>query len=176
MASLDRDPISGTFHIRFRYRGRSFKRSLGTGNAKLARAIECRVEETLILLRNGRVRIPPGADPGVFILPDGEQLTTDESPLLTTEELLSAYQTSRLLGSKEASTLKTENLRIRQLKRILKPRSFAQSLSINQHQQYVGARLSEVRRGGRPVAAETVHKEVATFRVVWVTGRVDFGH
>jgi hypothetical protein len=52
----------------------------------------------------------------------------------------------------------------------LKPKTFIQSISAVQLQQYVGARLSEVRKGGRPVAAETVRKEVATFRIVWNWG------
>jgi hypothetical protein len=53
MASLLFDRKWQTFYVRFRYGGRSFKRSLETANQKLARGQVARVEEMLLLLRRG---------------------------------------------------------------------------------------------------------------------------
>ena len=49
MASLERDSASDNYHVRFRYGGRAFRRSLRTGDAKLARARAGRIAETLRL-------------------------------------------------------------------------------------------------------------------------------
>ncbi len=166
MASLDQDRLSRMYHIRFRYGGRSFKRSTGTSCAKLARAAAARVEETLLLLKSGRVRMPLGCDPADFILSDGK-VSESEARLITLDELTSAYQQARINGVKEPNTVKTEDLHLRHLQRLLKPQTFVRSLTTVQLQKYVGSRLSEVRRGGRPVATETVRKEISTFRSIW---------
>lgn len=72
MASLHRDEASGKYRIRFYYGGIEYKRSVKTGNDEEAQAVKSRVEETLRLLERGRLEIPPGADPGRFILSDGK--------------------------------------------------------------------------------------------------------
>lgn len=166
MASLDQDRQSRMFHVRFRFGGRSFKRSTGTASAKLARAVAARVDETLLLLKTGRLRIPPDCDPAEFILSDG-QFIVGEPRLIKLEELVNEYQQARIPGVKEANTIKTEDLHLRHLQRLLRPKTFVRSITNIELQKYVGSRLSEVRRGGRPVATETVRKEVATFRIVW---------
>lgn len=51
MASLLFGRESNRYFVRFRYGGRSFKRSLGTGNEKLARVQAGRIEETMILFQ-----------------------------------------------------------------------------------------------------------------------------
>jgi integrase len=80
--------------------------------------------------------------------------------------LAEAYKEKRILGSKEQSTIKTEDLHLRHLLRLLKRSTFVQSIRGADLQTYVTKRLSEKCRG-RAIAAETVRKELATFRVVW---------
>lgn len=167
MASLERDPASGKYHVRFRYGGRAFRRSLRTGDVKLARARAGRIAETLHLLQHGRLVIPAGADVAQFILSDGVRHSPVAVRLVTLGELVSGFQGARVPGAKEANTIETEDLHLRHLLRLLKPQSFVQSLTPVQLQQYVTARLKERRNGGRPVSVETVRKEVATLRVVW---------
>lgn len=167
MASLEHDSASGNFHIRFRYGGREFRRSLRTGNAKLAQARAGRVSETLHLLNCGRLFIPAASDVAKFILSDGVRHDRQEQKLVTIAEVFASFQESRVPGAKEANTVETEDLHLRHLSRVLKAHAFIQSLAPRQLQHYVSARLKETRRGGRLVAAETVRKEVATFRVVW---------
>ena len=167
MASLLFDRESKHYFVRFRYGGRSFKRSLGTGNEKLARAQAGRIEETLLLLKHGRLSVPPAADPVAYILSDGRKLHEDEPQLLTLGELTAAYQANRIPGHKESNTIKTENIHIRHFLRILKGNLLAQTIGYTHLQSYVATRLAEVIGGNRPVATETVRKEVATFRVIW---------
>ena len=167
MASLLFDDKWQSFYVRFRYGGRSFKRSLGTANQKLARGQVARVEEMLLLLRRGRLTIPPAADPAAYILSDGRLLHDSESRLVTLAELTTAFQANRIDGHKEASTIKTEDIHIRHLLRFLKGNTFAQAIGYTQMQSYVAKRLGELVGGKRPVSTETVRKEVATFRVIW---------
>jgi integrase len=167
MASLLFDRKSNHFFIRFRYGGRSFKRSLGSGNAKLAHAQAGRIEETLLLLRHARLSVPPGGDPIAYILSDGRKLHDDDPQLLTLLERTNAYKSNRIPGHKEANTVKTEDIHIRHLVRILKGNLLAQTIGYTHLQNYVATRLGELVGGKRPVSTETVRKEVATFRVIW---------
>jgi len=153
MASLLFDQDAKTFYVRFRFGGRSFKRSLETANQKLARGQVARVEEMLLLLRRGRLTIPPAADPAVYILSDGKLLQDSESKLVTLAELTSAFKANRIAGHKEASTLKTENIHIRHLLRILKGSTFAQAIGYTQVQSYVAKRLAELVGGKRPISS-----------------------
>ena len=80
MASIEFDEASKRYRIRFRYGGKPYKRSLKTTEKREAEAVVGRVEETIRLLERGRIDIPLGADPGVFILSDGklnEKLTAE---------------------------------------------------------------------------------------------------
>src|SRR3954453_14205003 len=72
MASYDIDPKSGRYHIRFRFEGRPFKRSVKLPDERAARTLCGRVEDTLRELALGRQTIPMGADPGAFILSEGK--------------------------------------------------------------------------------------------------------
>lgn len=51
MASLERNPQSGRYHVRYRFAGRSFKRSLKTSDTKAASAAIARLEETMSLVQ-----------------------------------------------------------------------------------------------------------------------------
>jgi hypothetical protein len=67
MASIDLDPKSGNYYIRFRYGGMLFRRSLKTKDRREANAIRGRVTETILLVQRGRLEVPPEADPGIFL-------------------------------------------------------------------------------------------------------------
>ena len=71
MASLLQDRASRCFHVRFRYAGQSYKRSLKTRDKREAKTVLSSVDETIRLIERGRLEMPPDADPGVFILSDG---------------------------------------------------------------------------------------------------------
>jgi hypothetical protein len=71
VAFLELDGSSGRYRIRFDYGGREYKRSTKMKDEAAARTIKRRVEEILRLLELGRIEMPPGAEPGRFILSDG---------------------------------------------------------------------------------------------------------
>ena len=167
VASLEYDSASQSYRIRFRFAGRSFKRSLSTDNRKLANLTLARVEETLSLIANDRLEVPEDVDPAEFILTDGKRSQPLACrPIVTLGELCQMFQDERVPGAKEASTLKTEDLHIRTLLKHFKKTTFVQSLRNADFQGYVLARLTP-KNGQRAVAAETVQKELATLRVIW---------
>jgi hypothetical protein len=61
----------GVYHIRFRYEGRQFKRSLKTRSRPTAEAARHQIEQTLHRLHIGLISMPAGADPGEFIVSGG---------------------------------------------------------------------------------------------------------
>ncbi len=72
MASLDIDNYSKLHRIRFRFAGRSYKRSLKTTDRYEAMTVKGRVEETIRLLERGRLEMPLNADPAAYIMSDGK--------------------------------------------------------------------------------------------------------
>ena len=120
-----------------------------------------------MLIGNGRLEMPDDVDPAVFILSDGKHTESRQPARVSTlGELCASFQTTRVPGAKEESTIHTEDLHIRHLLRVLKQSTFVQSIRTGDLQVYVTRRLGEKRRG-RPIAAETVRKELATLRVIW---------
>ena len=71
MASIRQHSTSGIYLASFRFGGRQFTKSLKTKSRRSANAHRARIEETIRLLMSGRIQIPPGVDPGTFILSDG---------------------------------------------------------------------------------------------------------
>ena len=170
MATLERVSDAGHYRIRFRYGGLSFKRTLKTTIEKEAEGMRARVEETIHLLERGRLAIPPGADPGTFILTEGK---LNGKPVLakamTIEELFKLYDAGLPDGLKEPNTRATERLHVKHLKRILGGITAAQSLTLNNIQQYCDKRANE--KGKRAtIRPQTIKKELDTLRVIWNWG------
>ena len=167
MASLEFDRRRDVYRIRFRFGGRDFKRSLSTSNRRYAEGTLARVRETLMLIESGRLDFPADADPAEFVLSEGKRSEPKTEPrMLTLGELVELYQGQRVPGSKEASTIKTEDQHLRHVLRLMRKATFVRSLRMGDFQAYVCKRLDE-KCGSRPIAAETVRKELATLRVVW---------
>lgn len=169
MASLELDPKSKRYRLRFRFAGRGCKRSLGTTSKREAIAAQVRFEETLRLVESGRLTIPPDTDPIAFLLSDGRATITKPLKLVTLGLLLDSYQQELPPGAKEDSTLYTEAIHLRHLKRLLKVRQSLVSLSLSDLQGYVNKRLRESRYS-RSIKSDTIKKEIATLRVAWNWG------
>ena len=73
MASFDFDPVSRRYHIRFRYGGKPFKRSLPLEDDREAMRVCGVIEEAIKDLKRGRLDIPPGVDIGSFLLLQPQQ-------------------------------------------------------------------------------------------------------
>ena len=76
MASLEYDRISEQFRVRFRFEGCEYKRSLKTGDRKVARGLMGRVEYTLQLIERGELAVPQNADPATFIVTARKEIET----------------------------------------------------------------------------------------------------
>jgi len=72
MANLGRK--EGVYHIRFRFLGRQFKRSLKTRDQGAAAAAGHLIELTLHRLLTGQIRVPEDVDPADFIVSGGTLL------------------------------------------------------------------------------------------------------
>ena len=64
MASLELDPASGRYRVRFRFGGQAFKRSLRTKSRRVAAASLGQVEEVLRMLQLGLTELPEEVDEG----------------------------------------------------------------------------------------------------------------
>ena len=73
MASLHKDERTGNWIVMFRWCGQQFRRSCETASATTADGIKGRIQDTIRLLNLGRIEIPKGADPGVWIMSDGNR-------------------------------------------------------------------------------------------------------
>ena len=162
VASL-RKPAQGQYTVCFRFGGRHYQRSLKTNDQASVKAAQGRIEDTLHLLTTGRLSIPPGVDPGDFIVTAGAQKTPRSAPKVPTlEQFLEAYRRDHPPGTKAEGTLVTERIHINHFTRLNKNllhRTIDQ-LGFADFQQHVGRRLKE---GASPT---TVDKEVATWRYV----------
>lgn len=167
MAWLEFDDDARRFRIRFRFEGRQYKRSLKTDNAREARALLGRIEETILLIERGRLTIPTNADPATFILSDGER-TGEENhrQLLTLKQLFDVYEAELPAGAKEESTLQGERIHFKHLLKHLRGSVVAQSLGVPDIQAYVTKR-SKDRWRGKPISSQTVKKELTTLRLVY---------
>lgn len=91
----------GIFHIRFRYRGSEYKKSLKVRDKSTAEAARNLVELTIHRLVTGQIGVPAHVDPGDFIVSGGTLLqpvaTAEPAPpaLPSTKELIEDYKESQ---------------------------------------------------------------------------------
>ncbi|MEO1496286.1 MAG: site-specific integrase [Planctomycetota bacterium] len=171
MASLELDPASGRYRIRFRYADREYKRSTHTKHRRVAASALGQVEETLRLLRLGMAEVPEvpeKVDPGDFIVSGARSRRerSAPSPVRTLGDLFRIYQQELPDGSKETRTLEGEKLHFKHLLRHLKAGSRVSALAPSDVQRYVELRSRDAYRG-RLTGPDTIRKEISTLRLVW---------
>lgn len=170
MPSIHQDPASSNFRIRFRYDGRNIQRSLKTSNRRRAGALCQQVEETLDLIDRGRIEIPCGVDPIAFILAGGKVVQQNKpSKSIGLSKLFETYLERMPKGRKEESTLLSERIHVKHLKKHLGANRTVQTLTKAILQTYVEKRLKEKWRG-KPITPETVRNELVTLRILWNWG------
>ena len=62
---------SGVYHARFWYAGRQYRRTLKTNSPREAEGALYAIKSLLCRLETGALEIPPGVDPGDFIVSGG---------------------------------------------------------------------------------------------------------
>lgn len=88
----------GIYHIRFRYRGREYKKSLKVRDDSAAKAVKNLIELTIHRLVTGQLSVPDLIDAGDFILSGGTLLqpvankSTEQVALPSTAALIEKYK------------------------------------------------------------------------------------
>lgn len=166
MASLHLDERTGNWIVMFRWGGRQYRKSTETRSESEAKNVEAKVEEVIRLLKRGRLEIPKGADPGVWIFSDGKLTSKVAATALTRfGEICDAYFEDQV--DKADTTLVGESVHLNHLKRLLGEETTLVSLSLKSLQTYVNVRSKESNRYGGTVAGKTIKKELTTFMQIW---------
>jgi integrase len=172
-----RDPKSGVFRVMFRFGNppRQFHKSLDTTDDKEAEGKKGTIENTLRAIEEGWVTVPAHADFWQFVYSRGKlEHRPAVKEVLTLQKFFSLYEEGMPTGTIEGNTLETCRLHQKHLLRILGEKQGVQALTANDLQSYVNKRARETYRK-RPIQANTIKKEVTTFRAAWNWG-VLHGH
>lgn len=169
MASIENR--TGYFNIVFRFGSQKFTRSLKTKSKREALTRKARIEENIRLVESGRLELPADADVATFLLSDGKfdhKFTLPD--LMTISELFDAFFNLLPEGNLELSTIYCMKIHRQHLVRHFGERFVVQRLSLADLQEYVAKRSKEPGQRGRKVGANTINKEISTFRTVWNWG------
>jgi integrase len=149
-------------------------RSLKTKDRRVALSVLGRVEETLRLIEQGRLEVPPKADPARFILSDGKISQSPASrEAISLRRLFELYVERLPTGAKEGTTIGLERTHIKNFLRLLPAARIADTITASDMQRYVEKRLTE-KRGTRFISPETIKREMDTFRSIWNWGRREY--
>lgn len=167
MSWLEQDK-SETFHVRFRFGGTKYRRSLKTKTRKIAETRLHRLEENIRLVESGRLVIPSGADVAAFLLSDGKL----NGPIRTVRgmdisTMFSEFLRSLPKGTLEQTTLRCIGTHRRHIERILGATSSVEQLSVRKLQRYVTKRSEEPGLRGHTVGTGTIRREMKTLSMVW---------
>jgi integrase len=181
MAGL-RKADTGIYRVRFRFSGRQFFRSCETAEEKAAQNVLTRVEETIGLLKTGRLTLPPEADVGDFILSGGKVIA---KPVVkekhTLGQVVKDYFAAIPAGALSENSLATARTHLDHFTEILKGTTPIDSIGVAELQGYVTKRSKQDGIRGRKIQAETIRKELVTFGTMrrfakargWCDGDID---
>lgn len=174
---------SGVYRVRFWFGGNQYFRSLETDQEKTANGMLATVEETLGLLKTGRLTIPADVeDIGAWIVSGGKMAAKpkvkEAHPL---KDVVADYFDSIPAGAKSDNSLATERTHLNHFVEILKGSTPIDSIGVAELQAYVTKRSKEKGIRGRKVQPETLRKELVTFGTLrrfakargWCDGEID---
>ena len=166
MASINQDPKSQVFRIRFRFGSVRVNRSLKTKDRKIAQSVLGRVEETLRLIEHGRLEIPPKVDPATFILRDGRiKPVGPQKQLVTLKQLFKIYQERLPATAKAPTTIALEMTHIKNFLRLLPPNKNANLIGQSDLQRYVEVSQKRFSRQTSYIPSDsTKNKQASTAR------------
>jgi integrase len=160
-----------TYRVVFMYAGKKHAFSLDTGDNDIADALRGGVEKTLMMLNQGLLQLPKGADVVGFVKAGGK-VAEPALPLpdrCNLKKLTDAYLQSNANGAMEENSLATVRMHLGHFLATLGERFDVQSLALPDLQRHVDARARK-RYRGRPLSPVTLRKEMATFRACWNWG------
>src|SRR3954452_1049736 len=111
MATIERR--NHRFRLIFYHAGRRYTASLKTTSQREADATAGSVERTLMLMQQGVLALPPGADLVTFVLSGGRcEEKPKPPPVRTLSELQERYLQAVGLGAMEANSLQTVKMHL----------------------------------------------------------------
>ncbi len=168
MASLVK--VGDVYHCSFRFGGTQFKPSLDVKNRREAENQLAQIEETIRLLKTGRLAIPAGAsreETRLFIC-SGGKLT--EKPIVTESYTLCAVIDAYFEASssdKESSTVAGERIHTTHFLRLLGENTPLDRINTDVLREYAAKRQKEPGQNGKTVSPRTVEKEFRTWSQIW---------
>jgi integrase len=160
-----------TYRVVFMYAGKKYAYSLDTGQSDMAEALRGGVERTLMLLTQGLLRLPEGADLIAFVKAGGkvEEPSPPLAERLKLKTLTDGYLASHANGAMEENSLATVRMHLGHFTATLGERFDVQALTLEDLQRHVDTRAKK-RPRGRRLSPVTLRKEMATFRACWNWG------
>lgn len=163
------------YRLSFRYGGEMYRHSLGVETQKEADESLALVERNLRLLEQGVLELPRGVDLPLFLLSGGKRTAKPEiHEVLTLGRLVDLYLGAHV-GARESNTLGTARIHANHLKRTLGEDFSIQTLTAADLQSHVERRKKMKGRGGKPLAAYTIKKEITGLSGIW-SWAVRMGH
>jgi integrase len=174
MAWLYQDPLSQNFKVCFRFRGRSYKKSLKTANRDDAEIILGGVKRTLLRLEQNLLELPSDAHILAFIMSDGKHTDKPMPQLpaeaLTLQNLIDRYTAACSVGAMEENSLETMKMHLRHFVATFGKDFALTGLQLSDLQRHVERRAKKRGIRKRPLSPTTIRKEVASFRAAWNWG------
>jgi len=171
MATLRLDKRTGCWTVRFYWNGKQVQRSCATKRRAEANRTLAAVEDTIHLVKTGRLTIPGGLAPskepdwivsGSKVKPKPERNGKPKDNRFG--KVCDAYLEEQ--QQKQGTTIATETIHIRHLKRILKAKTLIENIDLDVLKKYRRRRAGEKFRG-KPISDATIKKELVTFRQIW---------
>ena len=171
MAWLYQDPLSQNYKVCFRFRGRSYKKSLKTTDHEDAEIILGGVKRTLFRLEQNLLELPPGADVLTFVLSDGKQAEKpSQQQVVTLQDLIDRYTSACSVGAMEENSLETTKMHLRHFVATFGKGFAIGGLRLADLQRHVERRAKKRGIRQRLLSPTTIRKEVATLRAAWNWG------
>ncbi|MBY0589153.1 site-specific integrase [bacterium] len=156
------------FRLIFYHRNVRYSQRLTAEDRDEADRLKANAETCLNLINEGRIKVPPGTDLGVFVVTDGRLAQEPAQEVsIAIGKLYEEYTASIPPGSVEQSTLLTTRIHLNHLARLLGTKTQLAGLTNEKIQGYINQRLREDNGRGKLVSPVTVKKEVATLSWMW---------
>ena len=171
MATLRHDRRTGNWQVRFYWNGEQQERSCRTKTRSKALRTLASIEDTLDLLKSGRISIPDGVEPIVWIASGGKLEQKPKENGKPKDKRFGTvcdtyFKEQQDEGAKAATTRAAEQTHIGHLKRLIGRSKSIEAINLDVLKRYRSRRQKEKYRGN--LITEALRRELATFRLIWI--------
>jgi len=173
VASLRLDQRTNKWFVCFRWDNAQYNKSCSTTKRSEAALICSRIDDTILLLRTGRIEVPNEVDSGNWIYAGGKTILNGSSvcngsfkaSALRLGEICDDYLKDQ--ARKAETTLNAEKVHIKHLKGHFGILRKLTTIQLDHVKEYLAQRQIEKYRG-KLVTGATIKKELTTFRQIWI--------